>query len=123
MGNDIFLRDSSVFVEARHTDAVAPILAAAGFISDVDKAGNITRMDFDGHDMSDDEELCEALAPFMRDGSFLEFCDEKGYIWRWVFDAGDCVSVDAVIIWPKPDTPSGIRRQIQKAFESHLMTE
>jgi len=123
MGNsyDVFLRDSSIFVEARHAETVTRMLTKAEYVTEADGEGNITSLYFDGSGMGDDEELYQALAPYMRDGSFLELCNEMGDIWRWVFEGGKCVRVAPVMLWPKPGAPRDILRQMQKAFAQHLM--
>ena len=125
MSCDLFLRDSSVYIEAKHAEAAAPILAGAEFDMNIDDSGNITDVYYVGNsdNMCDDEELATALAPYMREGSFMEFCDEKGYVWRQLFIDGNCHCVYAVVHWPKLDAPKDITQQIQKAFAQYLMTE
>jgi len=125
MGNsyDVFLRDSSIFVEARHAAIVTRMLTEAEYVTVVDEKGNITSFYFDGNGMGDDEELYQSLAPYMRDGSFLELCNEMGDIWRWVFESGKCVRATPVMLWTKPGAPRDIQRQMQKAFAQHLMAE
>jgi len=123
MSRNTFLRDSSIFVAAQDADAVASILADTGYIQENDEKGNIIRMDFDCCDMREDEGLYKALAPFMRDGSFLEFNDDLGNVWRWVFHGGDCSSVYAIVLWPKPGMPGNIKQDILTAFGPNLMEE
>ena len=124
MGDNSYLRDGNVFIEAQHIGAAAPILSAADlYVAGIDTNGNITSIDFDGRDIGDDEEIARALAPYVRDGSYMELCDDMGYLWRWVFDGEGCTSVDAIVLWPKPDAPKDIKQQIQKVFEQHLMPE
>jgi len=124
MGDDTFLRDGNVFIEERHVEAVAPILAAAGFyVAGFDKIGNIAAIDFDGQDIGDDESFAMSLVPYTRDGSYLEFCNDRGYIWRWVYYDGVCTRVSPVMLWPKPGTPCNLSQQIQHAFMKLLMAD
>jgi len=118
---DLFLLDSSIFVEASQAETVAQILIESGYETDADESGNITGFTSDGSAIRGDEELYQALAPYMRSGSFLELCDEMGNIWRWVFNNGNCGIVYAVVLWPNPGAPPELSQQIHKAFAQHLM--
>jgi len=121
--DEFFLRNSNVFVKAKYADKITQIFSRANLTTEADDDGNITDIYFDVNLICVDENLFKELVPFMRDGSFFEFCDEMGNIWRWVFHDGDCGSVDAVVLWPKPGSPPDISQQIHKTFEQHLMTE
>jgi hypothetical protein len=123
MSDEIFLRDSNVFIEAKHVEAVTQMFEGALHRTEADEDGNIIYIDFDVNVMCVDEALFMALVPFMRDGSFFELCDDMGNIWRWVYDNGSCESAGAIILWPKPGEPPGLSGQIQKAFTQHLMAE
>jgi len=121
VGYTVFLRNSDVFVAARHAQAVIALIEDTGYIVNKDDEGNIDYMDYDSWDMRNGEELYQALAPFMRDGSFLELIGDANDIWRWVFYGGKCHMIDAIELWPKPGTPADLAQQIHTAFEQHLM--
>ena len=120
---DLFLRNSSIFVDAQNAEAVTRIFADAGYETDVDSSGNIVGCNPDGSGIVDDDTLYEALAPFMRDGSFLEICNEMGDNWRRVFAGGSCKRVSAIVVWPNPEAPPDIAQRIYEAFTQHLMAD
>ena len=120
---DFFLSDSNIFVAAQYAEAVTQMLRTAEYETVFDDDGNITSFYYNGSGMGDDEELYQALAPYMRSGCFLEVCNEMGNAWRWVYCDGVCTRVCPVVLWPKPDAPRELSRQIQTAFSQHLMDE
>ena len=120
---DIYLRDSSIFAEAQHTETISHILVDSGYEMDVGENGNIAGFYTEGSDICDDDELYQALAPFLRSGSYLELSNELGDTWRWVYFDGSCKRINPVMLWPKPDTPPGISRQIHEAYSQILMPD
>jgi hypothetical protein len=123
MYNETYQRDSNFFIAARHSQAAAQILADSGFEIETDENGNIVNFYIDGEGIYDDETLFQELAPYMHSGSYIEFCNEMGDIWRRVFDGESVDCVYAVVVWPKPGEPTGIRNKIYAAFGPHLMEE
>jgi hypothetical protein len=121
--DEIYLRDSNVFVEAQHAEAVERLFAGANLGTETDGGGNITYMWFDVQYICVDEEFFKPLIPFMRHGSFFEFCDEMGNNWRWIFHDGTCESIGTILLWPKPGAPVDLSQQIHKAFEQRLMAK
>ena len=68
---------------------------------DLDDAGNVVNIGFEGDKSGSEDDLFGALAPFVEPGSFIEMDGEDGAMWRWVFRNGEFLEVTPSVIWPK----------------------
>lgn len=66
---------------------------------ELDGAGNIVRLDFEGQSLGDDDKLFGAIAPFVKAGSYIEMIGEDGERWRWLFDGATMVEKNATVSW------------------------
>lgn len=69
----------------------------------VDKAGNITCLEFKGEKYGDDTLLFTALAPYVEAGSYIKMKGEDGALFRWVFDGKGVKEQQATVevVWPE----------------------
>jgi hypothetical protein len=85
-----------------HAGTLKEALSAWRWEVSFDEDGNITRLDFDGQKMGDDEILLKAIAPHVESG-MLEFQGEEGERWRWVFKDGKLREQNSEFRWSEDE--------------------
>lgn len=66
---------------------------------ELDDAGNVCGIQFNGQKLGDDMILFKAIAPFVSPGSYIEMQGEDDCLWRWVFNGTTCEEKYATISW------------------------
>ncbi|WP_409969314.1 hypothetical protein RFF05_05125 [Bengtsoniella intestinalis] len=101
MGYYVSLRDNNFFVNAEHVAQVSEELESESYGPELDDAGNIISLEFDGEKLSGMDDMFKRIAPYVRSGSYVEMSGEDDSIWRWVFNNGECLEVYPTLLWAK----------------------
>ena len=85
--------------EFENATTLEDALSAWRWGTDLNEAGDIVDICFQGQKLGDDVVLFEQLAKFVEDGSYIEMQGEDGSLWRWCFDNKKLSEKGAKISW------------------------
>jgi hypothetical protein len=74
-------------------------MALWGWPVELDAAGNVDGIRFEGEKIGQEDEMFKAIAPYVEDGSYVEMGGEDGALWRWSWARGKFYERSAIITW------------------------